>query len=74
MIKPISCEKCGNEPEGSVGRVSNTRFINELICWGNKDGGLHSYAQARTRLGAILRWNWRQRRARRKSKMIVEQP
>ena len=72
MIKPVKCAECGREPEYSVGLVSNVRFIHELICWGNKDGGFHSYAQARTYIGAILRWNWRQWRSRRKPKGEVK--
>ena len=72
MFKPMDCPKCGKEPEGSIGRVSDTRFIYEFICWGNKDGSFHGYAQAGTRIGAILRWNAYCRRELRRTRKEKE--
>ena len=64
MIKPMKCAKCGHLV--MIAKTSDMGWC--VYCVGFVGNICHAKAYGRTRLGAILRWNWLQWRARRKMK------
>lgn len=57
MIKPVKCAACGKDAE-----------VKELSIWFVFCRSCVEYETGCTCIGAILRWNWKQWRARRKIK------
>ena len=65
MIKPVECAVTGNATR--IWKCGNGywEFMSEKT---DTLGFYMEWIRANTRLGAILRWNWRQWRSRRKLK------